>query len=333
MFLEYRNKESIILKEEINSENYRLLKKKDLDTYFDLIEICYKETNEFKRTDLKKFRKITSSFFNPVLKSLLKLLGAKFYFFTAEIDGKIVGATTLSCVRNKGLISAVMTHPDYRRRGIGRKLFTMASQKAKELKKEFLWLDVDAQNKAAIKLYEKEGFKTYYQYGIFDYNLEKTTKLDLPDSIHLKELTETNPEHINQIFEDSFPVTYWEYKDREKEQKRYKRTKKRRIIPKLLGSKSKCFGIFLSGENNPRGYLITSYDKFNKAIEVKSPIILESDANYLSKIIPQLPGLLPYEEVDKITLFFSNHRKELIKHIEKVGFTKSHEMREMYKRI
>jgi ribosomal protein S18 acetylase RimI-like enzyme len=331
--MENRNKESIILKKEINSEKYRLLKKKELDTYFDLIEICFKDGNEFKRTDLKRFRRIVKSFFNPILKSLLSIIGAKFYYFAAEVDGKIVGATTLSCVKNKGLISAVMTHPDYRRRGIGRKLFTMASEKAKELNKEFLWLDVDAQNKAAIKLYEKEGFKTYYQYGIFDFDLEKTTKLDESDSIHLKELTETDPEHINQVFSDSFPEDYWEYRDREKEQKRYKRTKKKRILPRLLGSKSKCFGIFLSGENDPKGYLIASHDKYNKAIEITSPIILEKDANYLSEIIHQLPKLLPYEEVDKITLFFSNHRNELIKNIEKIGFIKSYEMKEMYKKI
>lgn len=149
----------------------------------------------------------------------------------------------------------------------------------------------------------------------------------------MKEILETDPEHVKQIFGDCFPGEYWEYKNRDKELKRYKPSKKRRIFPKLLGSKSKCFGIFITGEDNPRGYLIASYDKFNKAIEVKSPIILESDAHYLSEIILQLPDLLPYEEAEKLTLLFSIQRKELIKHLKNVGFTKSYEMQEMYKKI
>ncbi len=322
----------IYLTEEIIAEKYRLLKRKDLDNYFDLIEICFKNSNEFKRTDLKKFRRITKLFFNPILKSLLKIVGAKFYFYTAEKDGKLIGATTLSCVKNRGLISAVMTHPDYRRRGIGQKLFTMASNKALELNKEFLWLDVDAQNNAAIKLYEKEGFKSYYQYGIFDYHLEKTSP-KISDKIQLKEMQEINLDHVKIIFSDAFPKEYWEYKNQEKEVKRYKRTKKKRLLPRLFGSKSKCFGIFLEGQDNPKGYLIASYDKYNKAIEIKSPIILENDANYFSEIIPHIPSLLPYEEAEKLTLIFSNHRKELTKHLMNIGFTQSYEMKEMYKRI
>ncbi|NHJ47825.1 MAG: GNAT family N-acetyltransferase [Asgard group archaeon] len=318
---------------EMNAINYRLLKKKDLDSYFELTEICFKESNEFQRVDLEKLKKTIKSFFNPILKSLFSVLGAKFYYYIAEVDGKIVGATTLSCVKNKGLISAVMTHPDHRRKGIARKLFNMASQKAIEHKKEFLWLDVDAQNVGAKKLYENEGFIQYYHYGIFEYDLNQLVKQKADETSLLKEIDETDLNYIDGILEDIFPKEYWKYKEREKELKRYNLLKRRGLISKIASRKTKHLGIFKSENNSPDSYMILKYDRFTNGYAIESPIIKEKDAHSIIEIIPQLLDLLQNEESKKLTFTFSIHRKELIKNLEKAGFTKAYEMLEMIKEI
>ena len=49
-------------------------------------------------------------------------------------------------------IFRIMTHPDYRRQGLGEKLL-------EALPKEPLWLEVSVLNTGAIKFYEQAGFK------------------------------------------------------------------------------------------------------------------------------------------------------------------------------
>ena len=89
-----------------------------------------------------------------------------------EENGKIVGNVSLVAHNYKGrkitLIANVATHPDYRRRGIGRALTERAMLQARQKGAKELWLQVRDDNPTAIKIYKDLGFverarRTTYQ--------------------------------------------------------------------------------------------------------------------------------------------------------------------------
>ena len=92
--------------------------------------------------------------------------------FVWEINGRIVGNVSLVYQnfgsRKIALIANVATHPDYRRRGIGRALTEGAMNHALRKGATELWLHVREDNPTAIRIYEDLGFRerarrtTYY---------------------------------------------------------------------------------------------------------------------------------------------------------------------------
>jgi GNAT superfamily N-acetyltransferase len=80
-----------------------------------------------------------------------------------EQDGRIIGNASLIPFRNKGkrifLIANVATHPDYRRRGIGRALTERVMKQARDKRASAIWLHVRDDNPGAIKLYQDLEFQ------------------------------------------------------------------------------------------------------------------------------------------------------------------------------
>lgn len=79
-----------------------------------------------------------------------------------EEDNKIIGNLSLIPFYKKGqwryLIANVAVHPDYRRRGIGRQLTLKAIEHILSLEVASAWLQVRADNTAAIQMYREIGF-------------------------------------------------------------------------------------------------------------------------------------------------------------------------------
>ena len=82
--------------------------------------------------------------------------------FVWEEHGKVVGNASLVYQTHKGqkvaLIANVATHPDYRRRGIGRALTERAMAQAWQKGAAELWLHVRDDNQTAINIYTELGF-------------------------------------------------------------------------------------------------------------------------------------------------------------------------------
>jgi ribosomal protein S18 acetylase RimI-like enzyme len=80
-----------------------------------------------------------------------------------EQEGQIIGNASLIPFRVRGkrvyLIANVATHPDYRRRGIGRALTERVMGQARERRASAIWLHVRDDNYGAIKLYQELGFQ------------------------------------------------------------------------------------------------------------------------------------------------------------------------------
>jgi ribosomal protein S18 acetylase RimI-like enzyme len=78
--------------------------------------------------------------------------------FAIELDNRIVATTTLLCYGTKlAWIGMVLTRPEYRRRGLARRLMEAALGRAAALKIESVKLDATSDGRP---LYEKLGFKT-----------------------------------------------------------------------------------------------------------------------------------------------------------------------------
>ena len=78
--------------------------------------------------------------------------------FAIELDNRIVATTTLLCYGTKlAWIGMVLTRPEYRRRGLARRLMEAALGRAAALKIESVKLDATSDGRP---LYENLGFKT-----------------------------------------------------------------------------------------------------------------------------------------------------------------------------
>lgn len=79
---------------------------------------------------------------------------------TAGHSEQVVGICGVKKIFEEGEISNVAVHPDYRGRGISRKMLDLLMREAREDGVEAFTLEVRAGNRIAIRLYESLGFRT-----------------------------------------------------------------------------------------------------------------------------------------------------------------------------
>jgi len=78
----------------------------------------------------------------------------------ACLDGEVVGALVAWVIADEVHVLDVATHPDRRRRGVGRALVKDVLRLAQEKRAAHLYLEVRRSNAAAIALYRGVGFAT-----------------------------------------------------------------------------------------------------------------------------------------------------------------------------
>jgi ribosomal-protein-alanine N-acetyltransferase len=92
------------------------------------------------------------------VESLELMLGDQATGLVAIEEGKLLGYVGMICVLDEGQIVNVATHPDSRRRGVGRALMSAIEQLAKDRGIVFLSLEVRESNIAARSLYSSLGW-------------------------------------------------------------------------------------------------------------------------------------------------------------------------------
>jgi len=138
---------------------------RDLSTVADLIELCFSPTidNDGQRylSDMRRASRDDS--FLRWASRMTETASLPLMGYVWEQDGRIIGNASLIPFRDKGkrifLLANVATHPDYRRRGIGRALTERVMKQARDKKASALWLHVRDDNPGAIKLYQDLGFR------------------------------------------------------------------------------------------------------------------------------------------------------------------------------
>ncbi len=79
----------------------------------------------------------------------------------AELDGTIAAYVGAESVLDESNIGNIVTHKDYRGRGIATRLFDALLKELKEQGIAKVFLEVEHDNAPAIALYEKSGFTKY----------------------------------------------------------------------------------------------------------------------------------------------------------------------------
>jgi ribosomal protein S18 acetylase RimI-like enzyme len=138
---------------------------RDLSAVADLIEICFSPTmdNDGQRylSDMRRASRDDS--FLRWASRMTETASLPLMGYVWEESGRIIGNASLIPFRHKGkriyLIANVATHPDYRRRGIGRALTERVMKQARHKKASAIWLHVRDDNHGAIKLYQELGFQ------------------------------------------------------------------------------------------------------------------------------------------------------------------------------
>ena len=80
--------------------------------------------------------------------------------FVIEVDAALASASLVSLFRGAPLISHVMTHPHYKRRGLGTSALLSSANALREQGWSSLSLYVTDSNEPALALYRKLGFQT-----------------------------------------------------------------------------------------------------------------------------------------------------------------------------
>src|SRR5215211_551310 len=138
---------------------------RDLSAVADLIELCFSPTmdNDGQRylSDMRRASRDDS--FLRWASRMTETASLPMMGYVWEQAGRIVGNASLIPFRDRGkriyLVANVATHPDYRRRGIGRALTERVMEQARAKNASAIWLHVRDDNPGAIKLYQDLGFQ------------------------------------------------------------------------------------------------------------------------------------------------------------------------------
>ena len=90
----------------------------------------------------------------------------------AEFEGQVIGYVSLRFVGRQGDVNTIAIAKDFQRKGFGNQLLDWLLMTAKDLGVRELFLDVRADNLAAIEMYKKAGFdridirRNYYDHSV-----------------------------------------------------------------------------------------------------------------------------------------------------------------------
>ena len=101
----------------------------------------------------------STCFSEPWSANAIKMLTEPNAFgIVCEADGQVAAYGGMICVLDEGQITNIATLPDFRRRGLARKVLDAMLSEARGRGLAFVTLEVRESNLAAISLYEKLGF-------------------------------------------------------------------------------------------------------------------------------------------------------------------------------
>ncbi len=307
----------------------RDFRKTDLDGALEVLELSFVEEFEVEGLDPEHARKLANQMFGVpgrILRGLLKLLGKEFFrFLVAESDGKVIGTTMVTRQRKVAYISAVAVHPDFRRKGIARKLMSSALQYVKTQKMKRAVLHVIATNMPAKALYLNLKFREFEKTALLSADVEELAPPEQTAKIEIADFQGNHADVVYELFQTSEDPKHLEILD-------YRKNDLKTTFFERVFHLHQKVQMIASLNERIIGYVEATYTTSKEAGRIGNV-----------QVSPELKGkgveeMLTYAAVNrikragtkKVTGTASSHRQELIAAMTKLGFQKRLELDGMY---
>ena len=193
----------------------RLARKKDFEGIKKIFEVSFTEEYARREVDIvRRIEKIESMY--PLVKLLSWFPNPYQHVFTVHVSeddsGEISGMAQMSPrnhAQNRWHVDNIAVHPDFRGKGVARNLLNDVFQYYNDRGALRFTLEVDTQNTAAIKLYEKLGFRRYSTLYYYKLSAKRLTQFkDLAEISHpegLRERVSGDTEGIWELYQEAIP--------------------------------------------------------------------------------------------------------------------------------
>lgn len=320
-----------------NNSDYEIreLRADESDEFVNLMEISFKNSIEEDRLDQDEVRKLMKKIRTPVYKALTRAIGMRMEFYVAEVENTIASGILLNIEKDEVYVGDLMTHPNFRRRGLARELLHLSFKRAHELGKKKVGLGARANNDNAVNLYKSEGFETTYHFSRFKLDFTMESLQNTANNLVIQEISNIPFQDINPMLEDCYPAIYLELVGREKFVKDYIPSRIIRFFVGRVGGQSiNTYAFYLNGEEKPRGYIQASQSRVEERIILSAPILLQKENGLLLEAIPKIIGMeAKVRGLTSASIACSMHRTDAITKIESLGFTKFRESISMIKQL
>jgi ribosomal protein S18 acetylase RimI-like enzyme len=189
------------LDEKHNGVLVRDFRRSDLSDLLDLLPRCFAREFEVSGFDPDHITAMVNSAFGRkgrLILGLLRFSGKEpLKFLVAEANGRVVGTTMITDRGRFGYISAVMVHPDHRKKGIATKLVTSALLYLRRRKKARAVLHAISTNNNAISIYVKLGFKAFEHTKHF---IRETDSVRVPEPVPGVKIREFQRSDLEQVY-------------------------------------------------------------------------------------------------------------------------------------
>ncbi|MGY5872764.1 MAG: GNAT family N-acetyltransferase [Candidatus Thorarchaeota archaeon] len=302
------------------------------DEFVKLMELVFDDSVEENRLNVDELRKILKKLCTPTYRVLMRVMGMKLEFYVAEIENNIASGILMSIEKNEVYVSDLMTHPNFRRQGLARKLLQLSFRRARELDVKKVNIDVRADSVNAVNLFSSEGFETTFHSGRFE--LDSAIE-SISNDLIIREINKIPTSDIDPMLDDCFPASYLDAFGREKFLKELIPSRAIRFLAKRLGGQLiRNYAFYVKGNETPRGIMQVSQSRVEKRISLSSLILFEKDNDLLLEFLPRVLEIeTDYSGITTATINFSMDRTDAIAKIESLGFKKMRENISMTKRL
>jgi ribosomal protein S18 acetylase RimI-like enzyme len=313
----------------------RELRADESDEFVTLMELAFNNSIEEDRLDADEVRKLLKKMQTTLYKVLTRALGMRMEFYVADVEGTVASGVQLNIEKDEAYVGNIMTHPNFRRRGLARKLLHLTFKRARELNIPKVRLDARADNAEAVPLYTSEGFETTFHSGRFELHSFIVNPLSVTNNLIVREVNKIDTSVIDTMLEDCYPTSYLEAIGRKKFLKDLIPSRALRFFAGRLGGQLiHTYAFHREGEENPSGMIEATQSKIEERIRLSSPILREKDNELLLEVIPKILEIeTTYRGINRASINCSMHRADAISKIESLGFRKLRESISMTKRL
>ncbi len=313
----------------------RELRSDESDEFVTLMELAFKDSIEEDRLDADEVRKILKKMQTTVYKILTRAIGMRMEFYVADVEGKVASGVQLNIDKDDVYVGNIMTHPNYRRQGLARKLLHLTFKRARELNVTKVRLDARADNAEAVPLYTSEDFETTFHSSRFELESDIENPISTTNNLTVREVNKIDTTVINEMLDDCYPASHLEAIGREKFLKDLIPSRAIRFFAGRLGGQLiHTYAFHKEGEENPSGMIQATQSKIEERIRLSSPILREKDNALLLEVIPKVLKVeTAYRGITRASINSSMHRGDAISKIESLGFRKLRESISMTKRL